>query len=72
MRSTFKVMIVIGVLLALAGVVVSFQGLGVVGPQSSFMYNSQTWVLQGAGIAVIGVLTLLAGILLGGRARTAG
>jgi hypothetical protein len=71
MKAVFTLLTLIGILLALAGMVFTLQGFGVVGPQSSLMFNSPTWVYQGVSVAAIGLLTLTAGLLLGRRKRTA-
>lgn len=64
LSSSWKIMIVIGVFLALFGIVFTLQGYGIVGPSSSFMYNSQTWVYTGAGIAIVGLVIFLGGVVL--------
>jgi hypothetical protein len=69
MRPVFILLTLIGVLLTLAGMVFTLQGLGDVGPQSSLMFNSPTWVYQGVAVAVIGLIVLLAGLVLGRRAK---
>jgi hypothetical protein len=51
-----------GVLLALAGAIFTLQGLGVVGPTSSFMFQSTTWVYEGLGFFFIGALLTLGGV----------
>jgi hypothetical protein len=62
----------VGVLLALAGLVFILQGMGVVGPDYSFMFQNQTWIYQGAAVVVIGLVTLATGIFLSRRRQTAG
>jgi hypothetical protein len=57
-----------GALLALSGLVFTLQGFGIVGPTSSFMYRSSTWIDQGISILVIGAVLLVVGVLL--RLRT--
>src|SRR5487761_148158 len=64
LSSSWKIMIVIGVFLALFGIVFTLQGYRIVGPSSSFMYNSQTWVYTGAGIAIVGLVIFLGGVVL--------
>jgi hypothetical protein len=66
-RPVFLLLIIIGVLLTLAGFVFTLQGLGDVGPQSSFMYDSSTWQYQGVATALIGIVVILSGFLLGRR-----
>lgn len=46
--------VIIGVLVALAGTVWVFQGLGVI-VSSSFMTNDRTWVVLGAIAVVVGL-----------------
>jgi hypothetical protein len=48
----------IGALFFLAGLVFTLQGLGIVGPTSSFMFRSQSWIDNGIGILVLGVILL--------------
>jgi len=55
------------VLLTLAGVVFVLQGEGIVGPQSSFMYNNPTWIYQGVAAALVGILIIVGGFVLGRR-----
>ena len=50
-----------GVILVIFGIVFSFQGQGVVGPESSFMYESEEWVDNGVFISMIGVILILIG-----------
>jgi hypothetical protein len=55
-------LVVPGILFALAGFVFTLQGLGVVGPTSSFMFRSNAWVIQGSAVFLIGLLLTLGGI----------
>ena len=50
-----------GVILVIFGIVFSFQGQGVVGPESSFMYESEECVDNGVIISMIGVILILIG-----------
>lgn len=45
-----------GGLIILFGVVFHLQGQGVVGPEESFMYQSQDWINHGITIAIIGII----------------
>lgn len=67
LRPVVTLLIVVGVLLTLAGVVFTLQGEGIVGPQSSFMFNNPTWVDQGVAAAFVGVLIIIGGFVLGRR-----
>jgi hypothetical protein len=55
-------LVVPGILFALAGFIFTLQGLGIVGPTSSFMFRSDTWVYQGLIVFFFGILLTLAGI----------
>jgi hypothetical protein len=52
------IMFFFGAIFALSGLVFTLQGYGLVGPTSSFMYQSQTWIYQGMGILVLGLIVL--------------
>jgi hypothetical protein len=54
-----------GILLALAGFTFTLQGLGIVGSTSSFMFQSNTWVIQGLAVFLVGLLLTLGGIWIG-------
>ena len=43
------------------GVIFQFQGQGVVGPESSFMYQNVDWVNNGIYIGMAGVIIILIG-----------
>ncbi len=48
--------------MCVAGIIFHFQGQGLVGPESSFMYSNPEWVTYGLEIAIIGIIILGAGI----------
>ncbi len=54
-----------GFVIALSGIVFTLQGLSVVGPPSSFMYNNPVWVVYGPAIAVMGIVLLGVSIIAG-------
>jgi len=58
-------LVVPGILLALAGFTFTLQGLGMVGPPSSFMFQSAAWVEDGLAVCLLGVLVTAAGFLKG-------
>lgn len=60
-----------GVLLALAGLVFTLQGLGIVGPKSSFMFQSTAWIYDGLAILLVGLLLTVGGAWMS-RPRTSG
>ena len=53
--------VISGVILVVFGIIFSFQGQGVVGPESSFMYESEEWIDNGIIISMIGVILILIG-----------
>ena len=55
-------LVVPGVLFALAGAVFTLQGLGIVGPTTSFMFQSDTWIYNGLALFFIGLLITLGGL----------
>jgi len=52
------IMFFFGAIFVLSGLVFTLQGYGIVGPTSSFMYQSQTWIYQGIGILALGLIVL--------------
>ncbi len=63
-------LVIPGVLLALAGITFTLQGLGMVGPPSSFMFQNSAWVTQGLAIFLLGAVLALAGIFVGRAKKT--
>ena len=54
-----------GILVALAGLTFTLQGLGMVGPSSSFMFQSGVWVEDGLVVFILGILLIVVGVLSG-------
>ena len=48
-----------GIILMIFGIIFSFQGQGVVGPETSFMYENQEWIDNRIFISMIGVILIL-------------
>ena len=63
-------LVVPGVLLALAGFTFTLQGLGMVGPRSSFMFETGTWVVWGLVVLFVGLLLTFGGIWTGRPKRS--
>ncbi len=57
-----SVLVILGVIILLLGIVFHFQGQGVVGPESSFMYLNPDWISYGLQIAIAGLVILGVGI----------
>ncbi|MDA4117138.1 MAG: hypothetical protein OK455_02220 [Thaumarchaeota archaeon] len=55
-------LVIPGALFALAGLIFTLQGEGVVGPVGSFMYQNVAWVYQGIVVLIVGLLLLAAGV----------
>tara|TARA_B100000686_G_scaffold306564_1_gene346067 strand:- start:622 stop:828 length:207 start_codon:yes stop_codon:yes gene_type:complete len=53
--------VIVGIILVIFGIVFNFQGHGVIGPETSFMYQSDDWIDYGLVISVIGVVLVLIG-----------
>ncbi len=53
--------VIVGIILVIFGIIFSFQGQGIVGPETSFMYESQDWIDYGIWISMIGVILVLIG-----------
>ena len=53
--------VILGIILVIFGIIFSFQGQGMVGPESSFMYENQEWIDNGIFISMIGVILILIG-----------
>ena len=53
--------IIPGVILVIFGIIFNFQGQGMVGPETSFMYQNQDWIDNGIIISMIGVILILIG-----------
>ena len=52
-----------GIILIIFGIIFSFQGQGMVGPETSFMYENQEWINNGIFISMIGVVLILIGYI---------
>ncbi len=53
--------IISGIIVMSFGIVFQFQGQGVIGPTSSFMYENPSWIDNGIYIGMIGVIIILIG-----------
>ena len=50
-----------GIILVVFGIIFNFQGQGMVGPESSFMYQNPNWIDNGIYIGMVGVIIILIG-----------
>jgi hypothetical protein len=62
-------LVIPGILFALAGFIFTLQGLGIVGPTSSFMFQNTTWVYQGLVVFLLGGLLILTGVWRWGKPK---
>ena len=53
--------IISGIIVMSLGIIFQFQGQGMVGPESSFMYQNQNWIDNGIYIGMMGVIIILIG-----------
>ena len=53
--------IISGIIVMIFGIVFQFQGNGVIGPESSFMYENPSWIDNGIYIWMVGVIIILIG-----------
>jgi hypothetical protein len=61
----------IGALFFLSGLVFTLQGLGIVGPTTSFMFRSQSWIDNGIGILSAGIVLLAVAFYFRSRSKVA-
>ena len=59
-----------GIILVIFGIIFNFQGQGVVGPETSFMYENQEWTDNGIFISMIGVILILIGYIVEKKRQT--
>lgn len=52
---TNKYVILAGIVILGFGLVFHFQGEGVIGPETSFMYSNPDWIRNGVLIVIIGI-----------------
>ena len=59
-----------GIILVVFGIIFNIQGQGIVGPESSFMYQSEDWIDYGIVISMIGVILILIGYVIEKKMQT--
>ncbi|MBM3904182.1 MAG: hypothetical protein FJ357_03475 [Thaumarchaeota archaeon] len=64
-----KIITAIGAAMICFGALFQYQGRGIVGPESSFMYYNKDWIYYGIGIALSGVAVCGCGVFLYLRAK---
>tara|TARA_B100001540_G_scaffold181437_1_gene160062 strand:- start:252 stop:458 length:207 start_codon:yes stop_codon:yes gene_type:complete len=64
------VIVIPGIVLVIFGIIFNFQGQGMVGPESSFMYQSEDWIDYGIIISMVGVILILIGYVVEKKRQT--
>jgi len=59
-----------GIILVIFGIIFNFQGQGMIGPESSFMYQSGDWIDYGIIISMAGVILILIGYVVEKKRQT--
>ena len=59
-----------GIIFVIFGIIFSFQGQGMVGPESSFMYQNEDWIDYGMVISMVGVIFILIGYVVEKKRQT--
>jgi len=61
---TRSLVIIPGIIISVSGIIFHFQGRGMVGPESSFMYSNPDWIDYGIILTIIGLVITGIGIVL--------
>ncbi len=56
--------IIPGIIISVSGIIFHFQGRGIIGPESSFMYSNPDWIDYGIILIIIGLVITGIGIVL--------
>ena len=62
--------VIVGVIIVIFGNVFNFQGQGIIGPETSFMYQSDDWIDYGIVISMAGVILVLIGYIVEKKKQT--
>tara|TARA_B100000029_G_scaffold115888_1_gene108486 strand:- start:514 stop:720 length:207 start_codon:yes stop_codon:yes gene_type:complete len=62
--------VIVGIILVIFGVIFNFQGQGIIGPETSFMYQSDDWIDYGIVISMAGVILVLIGYIVEKKKQT--
>ena len=63
-------LVIPGIILVVFGIIFNFQGQGMVGPESSFMYQNEDWIDYGMVISMVGVIFILIGYVVEKKRQT--
>jgi len=70
MKRSAAAVLILGIIVALAGLTFTLQGLGMLGPTGGLMYNNPVWVTQGSVVFIVGLIFIVAGLALNRQRRT--
>ena len=56
--------IIAGAIILGFGILFDFQGQGIVGPESSFMYENPEWITNGHIIGILGIGIVIGGVVI--------
>ena len=62
--------VVTGIILVIFGIIFNFQGQGMIGPETSFMYQNDDWIDYGMIISMTGVILVLIGYIVEKKKQT--
>ena len=62
--------VIVGVIIVIFGIVFNFQCQGIIGPETSFMYQSDDWIDYGIVISMAGVILVLIGYIVEKKKQT--
>ena len=62
--------VIVGIILVIFGVIFNYQGQGIIGPETSFMYQSDDWIDYGIVISMAGVILVLIGYIVEKKKQT--
>ena len=62
--------VIVGIILVVFGIIFNFQGQGIIGPETSFMYQSDDWIDYGIVISMAGVILVLIGYIVEKKKQT--
>ena len=62
-RRLSTIVISIGLAAIVAGIIFQLQSISILGPESSFMYNDESWTYNGIIIVTLGIVLFLIGLV---------
>ena len=62
--------VIVGIILVVFGIIFNFLGQGIIGPETSFMYQSDDWIDYGIVISMAGVILVLIGYIVEKKKQT--